>query len=81
MDNYKFQEDHLFIQLKKVNEKLWDIEDKLRIQEIEKKFDNEFIALARAVYYTNDERSEIKKHININYNSIICEVKEYIDYK
>lgn len=81
MDIYAFQEDHLYIELKKVNEKLWDIEDKLRIKEIEKKFDNEFITLARAVYYTNDERAEIKKHININYNSTICEVKEYVDYK
>lgn len=81
MNNFKFQEDNLFIQLKKINEKLWNIEDIIRIKEIEKDFGNEFITLARSVYYTNDERSEIKKLINIRYNSTICEVKEYTDYK
>jgi hypothetical protein len=81
MNKYEYQEDKLFIVLKEVNEKLWDIEDKLRIKESEKKFDNEFITLARAVYYTNDERSEIKRHINSHYNSTIYEVKEYVDYK
>lgn len=81
MDNYAFQENHFYIELKKINEKLWDIEDKLRIKEADKKFDNEFISLARAVYYTNDERANIKNHINIHYNSTICEVKEYVDYK
>jgi len=81
MDKYAYQEDNLFIALKDVNEKLWDIEDKLRIKESEKKFDNEFITFARAVYYTNDERAEIKRHINRHYNSTIYEVKEYVDYK
>jgi hypothetical protein len=81
MDKYAFQEDNLFTALKEVNEKLWDIEDKLRIKESEKKFDHEFIKLARAVYYTNDERGEIKRHINSHYNSTIYEVKEYVVYK
>ena len=81
MDKYPYQSDNLFIKLKEVNEKLWVIEDKLRIKESEKKFDNEFIQLARAVYYTNDERAEIKRHINSHYNSTIYEVKEYVDYK
>jgi len=81
MDKYAYQEDKLFIKLKEVNEKLWDIEDKLRIKESEKKFDNEFITLARSVYYTNDERAEFKRHINSHYNSAIYEVKEYVDYR
>ena len=81
MDKYAFQEDNLFIGLKDVNKKLWDIEDKLRIKESEKKFDNEFIQLARAVYYTNDERAYFKRNINCYYNSEIYEVKEYVEYK
>ena len=81
MDKYAFQEDNLFIGLKDVNKKLWDIEDKLRIKESEKKFDNEFIQLARAVYYINDERADFKRNINSYYNSEIYEVKEYVDYK
>ena len=81
MVKYAYQEDNLFIRLKDVNEKLWDIEDKLRIKESKKMFDNEFITLARAVYYTNDERAEIKNRINSLYNSTIHEVKEYVDYK
>lgn len=79
MNNYKSSE--LFINLKQINEMLWEIEDRLRIKESLKLFDNEFIELARSVYYTNDNRAEIKRQININYNSLIHEVKDYIDYK
>jgi hypothetical protein len=62
------------------NKKLWDIEDKIRIKEYKKEFDNEFIELARAVYFTNDERASIKKQISILYNSNIMEVKSYVNY-
>jgi len=71
----------LFVQLKEVNMKLWNIEDKLRIKELEKTFDNEFIELARSVYHTNDERFEIKKQINTLHKSDIFEVKCYVTYK
>jgi len=81
MQKYSFKENHLFISLKSTNKLLWDIEDKLRIKEKDKQFDNEFIELARQVYYTNDKRSEIKKQINVEFNSVIHEVKDYIDYK
>lgn len=74
-------ENELFVQLKYVNSKLWDIEDKLRIKEMEKTFDDEFIELARSVYYTNDERAEIKKKINAFHKSEIFEVKHYVEYK
>jgi hypothetical protein len=74
-------EHELFVQLKDVNGKLWEIEDKLRIKETEKMFDDEFIALARAVYYTNDERFELKRQINILHNSDVHEVKHYVVYK
>jgi hypothetical protein len=69
-----------FIDLKHINELLWDIEDRIRVKEIERQFDTEFIELARSVYYTNDKRAEIKKQINILYNSNIHEVKEYVNY-
>lgn len=65
------------MQLKKVNEKLWKIEDKLRELEKEQKFDDEFIELARSVYITNDERARIKKNINDLCNSEFKEVKIY----
>jgi hypothetical protein len=63
--------------LKTVNMKLWDVEDRLR--ELEKlwKFDEEFIDLARQVYTTNDERARIKKRINDDTNSEYSEVKLY----
>ena len=65
------------IELKKVNEKLWKIEDKIREKERLKEFDNEFIELARSVYITNDERSRIKKEINERTDSQYREVKIY----
>jgi predicted nucleic acid-binding Zn-ribbon protein len=68
------------VQLKKVNEKLWKIEDKLRQLEKEKRFDNEFIELARSVYITNDERARIKRKLNDLCNSEYNEVKLHQDY-
>ncbi len=65
------------IELKKVNEKLWKIEDKIREKERLKEFDDEFIELARQVYITNDQRAEIKKKINIETNSNFREIKLY----
>jgi hypothetical protein len=63
-----------------VNTNLWDIEDNLRILEKDKKFDNDFIALARKVYFTNDERFRLKNEINLITNSEIREVKDYVKY-
>jgi predicted nucleic acid-binding Zn-ribbon protein len=65
------------IELKKVNEKLWKIEDKLRQLEKEQRFDSEFIELARSVYITNDERARIKREINELTNSDFKEIKVY----
>ena len=50
--------------MRHINQKLWDIEDKIREKEKHKSFDDEFIQLARSVYITNDERSRIKRRIN-----------------
>lgn len=62
-------------QLLSVNRKLWKIEDDLRVLEKEKRFDSDFIELARSVYITNDLRASIKKEINEKYNSFYKEVK------
>ena len=80
MNNYSYTDNKFFINLKSVNEKLWEIEDKIRIKEKNHSFDLEFIELARSVYFTNDKRAEIKNAINKTYNSNICEVKEYANY-
>ena len=71
----------LYLQLAKVNSKLWDIEDWIRDCERENRFDKEFIELARSVYITNDERSKLKKEINILTESILTKEKSYKDYK
>ena len=63
--------------LKKVNLKLWDIEDGKRLAEKNKKFDDEFIKLARNVYKFNDERAKIKLALNDALGSNIKEVKSY----
>ncbi len=69
-----------FNDLKEINQKLWDIEDKIRDKERSKNFDKEFIELARNVYFTNDERSRIKRNINETFGSKIIEEKSYSDY-
>ena len=70
----------LFNDLKEINQKLWDIEDKIRDKEKSKKFDKEFIELGRNVYFTNDERSRIKRNINETFGSKIIEEKSYSKY-
>ena len=68
-------------QLKAVNERLWVFEDDIRIKEKAQEFDAEFIRLARAVYFENDERAKIKKDINLALGSSYVEEKSYQDYK
>ena len=67
----------LMEQLKKINSKLWDIEDGKRSAEKNQKFDERFIELARNVYKFNDERAKIKLAINTSLGSNIKEVKSY----
>lgn len=67
--------------LLKVNERLWVIEDDIRDKERAKAFDAEFIRLARAVYFENDERAAIKRRINLTLGSKIVEEKSYAQYK
>ena len=66
--------------LTRVNEKLWVIEDEIRDEERAKRFTEKFIELARAVYFTNDERAAIKKRINLLMGSNIVEEKSYKAY-
>ena len=66
--------------LKLINQKLWNIEDLIRDKERNKIFDEKFIELARKVYFTNDERSRIKRNINETFGSEFVEEKSYADY-
>jgi len=68
-------------ELEKINTDLWEIEDDIREKERQKAFDEEFIALARSVYITNDKRFEVKARCNSTYGGDIQEVKSYQDYK
>lgn len=63
--------------LKQVNDLLWEVEDRLRILEKDKKFNHEFITKARMVYILNDMRADIKKTINLETQSNIIEEKSY----
>ena len=67
--------------LENVNERLWDIEDRIRDKEAHQTFDREFIELARAVYICNDERAAIKKRINVQLGSSLVEEKSYKQYR
>jgi uncharacterized protein YukE len=67
--------------LENVNERLWDIEDRIRDKEARQTFDREFIELARAVYISNDERAAIKKRINLHLGSLLVEEKSYKQYR
>jgi hypothetical protein len=69
-----------YLKLLSVNKELWVIEDNIRNKERQKEFDEEFIKLARDVYYTNDVRAKIKKEINLKYGSGFVEEKSYNEY-
>ncbi|PPU73228.1 hypothetical protein XcuCFBP2542_16495 [Xanthomonas cucurbitae] len=68
-------------ELKAVNERLWVIEDDIRLKEQAQSFDDAFIQLARSVYIENDERARIKKQINLALGSSYVEEKSYQDYR
>ena len=67
--------------LKRINAALWDIEDEIRDEERHQRFGEQFIKLARAVYFTNDDRAAVKRRINDKLGSKIKEEKSYADYK
>lgn len=66
--------------LYEINADLWVIEDDIRAFEARSDFGPGFIALARAVYVTNDERARLKKEINMLLGSQIVEEKSYFDF-
>jgi hypothetical protein len=70
----------LMDELREANTALWDIEDNIRACEREKRFDEEFIRLARSVYYTNDRRAELKREVNQLLDSALVEEKSYESY-
>jgi len=71
----------LYLNLVSINTNLWEVEDRIRAKERLNEFDAEFIELARSVYYTNDNRSAIKREINLISGSRIIEEKDYPDYR
>ena len=68
-------------ELERVNAELWDIEDRIREHEAQRRFDAGFIELARAVYLRNDERAAIKQRINLKLDSALIEEKSYRPYR
>ena len=64
-----------------INKQLWKIEDDIRECEKANDFGDTFVKLARAVYYTNDDRSDVKKDINVFTGSDLVEEKSYEDYR
>lgn len=80
-DNNDGQLQNHYLELASINSQLWDIEDRIRECEKAKRFDKEFIELARSVYITNDKRSEIKKIINVTTGSNLVEEKSYEEYQ
>lgn len=71
----------LFKDLKKVNEQLWKIEDRIRECEKDKDFGDRFVELARSVYIFNDKRSFLKREISTLVGSRFIEEKSYTKYK
>tara|TARA_Y100000768_G_C23798836_1_gene596126 strand:- start:92 stop:481 length:390 start_codon:yes stop_codon:yes gene_type:complete len=70
----------LFSKLKKINSKLWVIEDDKRMCEKNSDFGENFIKLSRDVHFLNDDRAKIKLEINNHTGSNIKEIKEYTSY-
>ena len=71
----------LAAELKGINEELWEIEDAIRDCERAGDFGPRFVALARAVYRTNDRRAATKRRIDTALGSKICEEKSYATYE
>ena len=72
---------NLYNQLAEINSELWTIEDDIRECERNKDFGSDFVSLARAVYFTNDKRSDVKKAINLLTDSGFIEEKSYEYYE
>ena len=80
-DSYGEELKNLYKKLTDINSELWTIEDDIRECERNKDFGSDFVSLARAVYFTNDKRSDVKKAINLLTDSGFVEEKSYEDYE
>ena len=80
-DSYGEELKSLYKKLTEINSELWTIEDDIREYERNKDFGSDFVSLARAVYFTNDKRSDVKKAINLLTDSGFVEEKSYEDYE
>lgn len=80
VQNGFYQDNQYYKELYEVNLELWKIEDELRELEKQKRFEGEFVELARKVYITNDKRAKIKYNINVEYKSNFIEEKSYAKY-
>lgn len=69
--------DAMEAELQEINAALWDIEDAIRAADARGDFGAEFVALAQAVYRTNDRRAAVKRQINVLLGSAIVEEKSY----
>ncbi len=69
-----------YVRLKRVNETLWDVENSIRLKEAGREFDDAFVQLARQVYLNNDDRSRLKRALNLRFHSEWIEEKEYARY-
>jgi len=79
-------EHELFIELYNLNLKFWEYHDWQREKWLELKnktniIDIELYRKNEEEHIVNDKRAEIKKKINITYNSEIIEEKQFISYK
>lgn len=73
--------DALSAELKRVNARLWDVEDAIRECDARGDFGDDFVELARAVYRLNDERARLKKAINVLSGSRLVEEKSYKSFQ
>ena len=73
----KVERRNFLLSLKKINLKLWNVEEELRELESLGHFGEKFIGLARSVYKLNDERFSLKDKVNNHFGSFIREVKSY----
>ena len=80
-DSYGEELKNLYKKLTEINSELWTIEDDIRECERNKDFGSDFVSLARAVYFTNDKRSDVKKAINLLTDSGFVEEKSYEEYE
>ena len=80
-DSYGEELKSLYKKLTEINSELWTIEDDIRECERNKDFGSDFVSLARAVYFTNDKRSDVKKAINLLTDSGFVEEKSYEEYE